>query len=102
MVYFFISPGCIYIYIFTFKELKTRNPDDIICPPVLLPGEKLILQQDKVTCVKTFIYPATGALHLTNYRIIFSGKYLKVSQMSPCSFIFTIPFLLAKTVYDND
>lgn len=51
-------------------------------PPALLPGETLILQQDKVTCVKTLSQAATGCLHLTNYRIIFSGNYMNVSAKS--------------------
>ena len=60
-----------------------KNHNLVIAPPVLLPGETLILQQDKVTCVNTLSYAATGALHLTNYRIIFTGKYLQVSLL-PC------------------
>ena len=38
----------------------------------------MILQQDKVTCVNTLWRAATGALHLTNYRIIFTGEFMQV------------------------
>lgn len=59
----------------------TKDHSVVISPPVLLPGETLILQQDKVTCVNTLSRRATGALHLTNYRIIFTGEYMQVFQV---------------------
>eukprot|EP00111_Clytia_hemisphaerica_P003116 TCONS_00008846-protein len=59
------------------QPLLTKNHNVIITPPVLLPGETLILQQDKVTCVNTLWRAATGALHLTNYRIIFTGEFMQ-------------------------
>jgi len=68
----------IYISLFFFQPLLTKDHSTIITPPVLLPGETLILQQDKVTCVNTLWRAATGALHLTNYRIIFTGEYMQV------------------------
>jgi hypothetical protein len=41
--------------------------------PTLLPGEKILLQQD-ATCVETYHMPVEGTLHLTTYRVIFSGS----------------------------
>ena len=58
--------------------MLTKDHSAEIIPPVLLPGETLILQQDKVTCINTLCRAATGALHLTNYRIIFTGVYMQV------------------------
>ena len=58
--------------------MLSKDHNVVIAPPVLLPGETLILQQDKVTCVNTLSNRATGALHLTNYRIIFTGEYIQV------------------------
>ena len=56
----------------------TKNANVNITPPTLLPGETLILQQDNVTCVNTLSSVAAGALHLTNYRIVFTGSYMQV------------------------
>lgn len=59
------------------QPLLSKDHSTLINPPSLLPGETLILQQDNVTCVNTLWRAATGALHLTNYRIIFSGEFMQ-------------------------
>ncbi|XP_028418119.1 uncharacterized protein LOC114543253 [Dendronephthya gigantea] len=41
--------------------------------PTLLPGEKILLQQDAI-CVETYLSPVEGTLHLTTFRVIFSGS----------------------------
>lgn len=63
------------------QPLLAKDHSTEIIPPVLLPGETLILQQDKVTCINTLCRAATGALHLTNYRIIFTGVYMQVCEI---------------------
>ncbi|XP_046848930.1 myotubularin-like [Xenia sp. Carnegie-2017] len=40
--------------------------------PKLLPGEQILLQLN-VTCVETYHCPVEGILHLSTYRVIFSG-----------------------------
>ena len=74
-------------FFFSFiQPLLTKDHSTEILPPILLPGETLILQQDKVTCINTLCRPATGALHLTNYRIIFTGVYMQVCEIKTITF----------------
>ncbi|KAK3742222.1 hypothetical protein QZH41_008996 [Actinostola sp. cb2023] len=46
--------------------------------PPLYPGEQIILQQDHMMCIDSFDNYAEGIIHLTTYRVIFTGIYAKL------------------------
>jgi hypothetical protein len=60
-------------------QFPTSAPPNLPSPP-LYPGESVTLQQDRVVCLDMFNEPAVGAIYITNFRIIFSGNLISVSQ----------------------
>ncbi|XP_031564822.1 uncharacterized protein LOC116300167 isoform X2 [Actinia tenebrosa] len=52
-------------------------PARIYSHPPLYPGEQIIFQQDHIVCVDSFDSHSEGVLHLTTFRIIFTGNYCK-------------------------
>lgn len=67
------------LFAFIFKPLLAPAINfKLLKHPTLLPGEKILLQQD-ATCVETYLTPVKGTLHLTTFRVIFSGSVLVCS-----------------------
>lgn len=57
----------------------TNAPSTLPSPP-LFPGEILRMQQHRVVCTNAFNEPAVGVVYLTNFRIVFNGSPISVSQ----------------------
>ncbi|XP_048586717.1 myotubularin isoform X2 [Nematostella vectensis] len=59
------------------KPFQGPLPSRLYSHPPLYPGEQIILQQDHVTCIDSFDSYAQGVLHLTTYRVLFTGVYAR-------------------------
>lgn len=61
---------------YSIPPLLSPAQTELLTHPTLLPGEKILLQQD-ATCVDTFTSFVKGILHLTTFRIIFNGTIVQ-------------------------
>ena len=65
------------VFVIILKPLLAPPQTVLLKHPTLLPGERILLQQD-ATCVDTFTSLVKGILHLTTYRVIFNGAIVQV------------------------